>query len=70
MTLNAHEFIRRFLLHVVPDGFQRICDFGLLGNRGRPAKLARCQQLLDAPLAASNPVLERVATYPWLRGGV
>ena len=70
MTLNAHEFIRRFLLHVIPDGFQHFCDFGLLGNRGRPAKLARYRQLLDAPLAASNPMLERVATDPWPRGGV
>ncbi len=49
MTLDAHEFIRRFLLHVLPDGLQRIRHYGLLGNRGRQAKLARCRQLLDAP---------------------
>ena len=49
MTLDAHEFIRRFLLHVLPDGFQRIRHYGLLGNRARQAKLARCRQLLGAP---------------------
>ncbi len=49
MTLDAHAFIRRFLLHVLPDGFQRIRHYGLLGNRGRQAKLARCRELLDAP---------------------
>ena len=46
MDLAAEEFIRRFLLHVVPDGFVRIRDFGLLANRTRTAKLARCRQLL------------------------
>jgi hypothetical protein len=49
MTLDAGEFIRRFLLHVLPEGFQRIRHYGLLGNRGRESKLARCRQLLDAP---------------------
>lgn len=49
MTLEADEFIRRFLLHVLPDGFQRIRHYGLLGNRAREGKLARCRQLLDAP---------------------
>jgi len=49
MTLDADEFIRRFLLHVLPDGFQRIRHYGLLGNRARESKLARCRQLLDAP---------------------
>jgi Putative transposase/Transposase zinc-binding domain len=49
MTLDADEFIRRFLLHVLPDGFQRIRHYGLLGNRARKGKLARCRQLLDAP---------------------
>jgi hypothetical protein len=49
MTLDADEFIRRFLLHVLPDGFQRIRHYGLLGNRVREGKLALCRQLLDAP---------------------
>ncbi len=60
MTLDAHEFIRCFLLHVLPDGFQRIRHYGLLGNRGRPAKLARCRQLLDAP-PPPPPVLAPLA---------
>ena len=40
MTLDADEFIRRFLLHVLPDGFQRIRHYGFLGHRYRQAKLA------------------------------
>ena len=46
MTLDADEFIRRFLLHTLPDGFQRIRYYGLLGNRYRQQNLARCRQLL------------------------
>jgi hypothetical protein len=46
MTLDAEEFIRRFLLHILPDGFQRIRYYGFLGNRYREEKLARCRQLL------------------------
>ncbi len=46
LTLSAEEFIRRFLLHALPDGFQRIRYYGLLGNRYRREKLARCRQLL------------------------
>ena len=46
MTVSANEFIRRFLLHVLPDGFQRIRHYGFLGNRYRQQKLARCRQLL------------------------
>ena len=46
MTLSADEFIRRFLLHVLPNGFQRIRYYGFLGNRYRQAKLAQCRRLL------------------------
>jgi hypothetical protein len=49
MTLTANEFIRRFLLHVLPQGFQRIRYYGFLGNRHREDKLARCPQLPAAP---------------------
>jgi hypothetical protein len=49
MTLEAEEFIRRFLLHVLPQGFQRIRYYGLLGNRYRKENLARCRQLLGMP---------------------
>lgn len=49
MTLGADEFIRRFLLHVLPDGFQRIRYFGFLANRYRAEKLALCRQLMQMP---------------------
>jgi Putative transposase len=49
MTLEAEEFIRRFLLHVLPEGFQRIRYYGLLGNRYREQKLAHCRELLGMP---------------------
>jgi len=54
MSLDASEFIRRFLLHVIPRGFQRIRHYGLLANRHRAAKLARCRQLLSAPVPAAK----------------
>jgi Putative transposase/Transposase zinc-binding domain len=46
MTLQAAEFIRRFLLHVLPSGFVRIRYYGFLANRFRAANLARCRELL------------------------
>jgi hypothetical protein len=49
LTLDAVEFIRRFLLHVVPTGFVRIRHCGILANRVREANLARCRDLLNAP---------------------
>lgn len=49
MTLSADEFIRRFLLHVLPDGFQRIRYYGFLANRYRKEKLERCRRLLGMP---------------------
>jgi Putative transposase/Transposase zinc-binding domain len=49
MTLATDEFIRRFLLHVLPEGFQRIRYYGFLANRHREQKLARCRQLLAMP---------------------
>ncbi len=49
MTLKTDEFIRRFLLHVLPRGFQRIRQFGFLANRQRRHKLTRCRTLLSDP---------------------
>ena len=46
MTLDAHEFIRRFLLHVIPKGFVRVRHFGFLANRSK-SLLSKCRQLLD-----------------------
>ena len=53
MTLAASEFIRRFLLHVLPRRFTRLRHYGVLGNRGRAQKLALCRTLLAQP--ASEP---------------
>jgi putative transposase/transposase-like zinc-binding protein len=59
MTLAADEFIRRFLLHVLPKGFQRIRQYGLLGNRSRAVKLARCRQLLAVPVTVEPEVVSQ-----------
>src|SRR4249919_1609539 len=56
MTLNADEFIRRFLLHVLPNQFRRIRHFGFLGNACRAAKLARLRAALALP--EPTPVAE------------
>ena len=45
-TVSAHEFLRRFLLHVLPGGLVRIRHFGLFANRRRGAALERCRALL------------------------
>lgn len=50
MTLDAHEFIRRFLLHTLPDGFHRIRHYGFLANGHRAARLELCRRLLVTPL--------------------
>jgi hypothetical protein len=55
--LPAEEFLRRFLLHVVPPHFVRIRHFGLLANRTRQDKLARCRQLLAVMAAAATALL-------------
>jgi len=55
MTVSADEFLRRFLLHVLPDSFQRIRHYGLLGNRHRAQHLARCRELLSMPPPVLQP---------------
>jgi hypothetical protein len=56
MTLSADEFIRRFLLHVLPEGFHRIRYYGFLGNRYRKEKLEQCRNLLEmVPLQPDSP---------------
>ena len=57
MTLEAVEFVRRFLMHVLPTGFVRVRHYGLLANRCRREKLARCRELLGmaAPPADAAP---------------
>ena len=55
MTLDACEFIRRFLLHVLPDGFQKIRYFGFMANRHRASSLALCRRLIaDTEQATSR----------------
>jgi Putative transposase/Transposase zinc-binding domain len=54
MRLPAGEFMRRFLLHVLPDGFHRIRHYGLFANGHRAAMLARCRALLDVPPAPAE----------------
>jgi hypothetical protein len=55
MTLPVAEFIRRFLLHVLPEGFVRIRYFGLLSNRHRQRNLARCRELTGQPEVEPPP---------------
>jgi len=55
MTLDAQEFIRRFLLHVLPDGFMRIRHFGFLANRVKKLALPQCRKLLGL-----NPALPEI----------
>jgi Putative transposase/Transposase zinc-binding domain len=58
MTLPAEEFIRRFLLHVLPSGFVKIRHFGFLANRGRRDNVRLCRQLLAAS-SITSPSLAR-----------
>src|SRR4029077_14527365 len=58
MTLDVDEFIRRFLIHVLPDGFHRIRHYGLFANGGRAENIARARRLLNVPapqVAPSDP---------------
>ena len=52
MTMHAHEFIGRYVQHILPKGFVRIRSYGILSTRNRPTKLAKCRELLNAPAPA------------------
>jgi hypothetical protein len=54
MRLEAGEFMRRFLMHVLPDGFHRIRHYGLFANGHRAEKIALCRTLLDVPPPVDN----------------
>lgn len=56
MTLSADEFMRRFLLHVLPSGFRRIRHYGLLANGGRREHLAQARELLQVPPTNDAPI--------------
>jgi hypothetical protein len=65
MTLAAVEFIRRFLLHVLPGGFMKIRHYGLLANRARTAQRELCRRLLNVPTTTiSSPADPHVAGMP------
>lgn len=66
MHLHPHEFLRRFLTHVLPQGFMRIRHYGLLANRTKRAKLAQARSALDAPPVPQAPAAETVEAF-WLR---
>ena len=55
MTLDTHEFIRRFLMHVLPKGLHRIRHYGLLANSGRAENVARARELLAVPPRVEEP---------------
>ena len=66
MTITADEFLRRFLLHVLPKGFVRIRFFGFLANRRRQSQFTQCQQLLAAlpePRSRPSPVQPMISTW-------
>jgi hypothetical protein len=54
MTLEAVEFVRRFLMHVLPAGFVRVRHYGLLANRHRQEKLAQCRELLGMAMTPAD----------------
>ncbi len=54
MTLEAHEFIRRFLMHVLPKGQHRIRHYGFFANGNRAANIARIRELLAVPAPAPD----------------
>jgi hypothetical protein len=70
MTLDTNEFIRRFLLHVLPDGFMRIRHYGLLSNSHSQQKLAACRELLDVSetIDASESAQDWKARYQAVTG--
>jgi len=70
MKLKPGEFIRRFLLHTLPDGFHRIRHFGFMANRHRAAKRALCRSILDPERTAPNiaePSPVDSAPHTWSR---
>jgi hypothetical protein len=64
-TLDAHTFIARFLLHVLPHGFMRIRHYGFLASRCKTENLRRCRVLLGLP--ADPPVRPRLTVAQWLK---
>jgi hypothetical protein len=68
MTVSADEFLRRFLLHVLPKGLVRIRHFGLFANRRRETALARCRQLIGSPKSPDRPETTNLLRCPACSG--
>jgi hypothetical protein len=66
LTLAVDEFLRRFLLHLLPQGFVRIRNFGFLANRRRATTLPRCFQLLGSAPQAKAEVSTAGSSDAWL----
>jgi len=60
MQLSLVEFIRRFMLHVLPSGFQRIRYYGFLAPRAREKRLSRCRAVFNKP-----PLQPKKVSRPW-----
>ena len=63
MTLPAEEFLRRFLMHVLPPGFQKVRSYGLLANTSREEKLARCRAELEVKAPPTIPTAEPTTSW-------
>jgi hypothetical protein len=61
MTLDPFEFIRRFLMHVLPKGFHRIRHYGLFANGNRADNIARARELLNVPPPVKEADEEKAA---------
>jgi Phage integrase, N-terminal SAM-like domain/Putative transposase len=66
LTLSVDEFLRRFLLHLLPQGFVRIRNFGFLANRRRASTLPLCFQLLDSAPLVKAEVSTAGSSDAWL----
>ena len=64
MTLDADEFIRRFLIHVLPQGFHRIRHYGLFASGTRAGNIARARRLLNASMAQSKTADATISSEP------
>lgn len=65
MTISANEFIRRFLIHILPNRFMKIRHYGLLGNRNKATKLKICKQLTNTPVLlkeslSTNQLIQKI----------
>ena len=68
MTLSTDEFLRRFLLHVLPKGLVRIRHFGFFANRRRQTALARCRELLGTATIAERSEATNLSRCPACSG--